>query len=96
MNELKAFQSADSDWEQQEMCLKQFVVNGKEPFAGKTIRQSGIREDYGCLIVGIEKTDGTLRAPTADSQLLEGEVIWVVGEARDMARLFDGQIQRDT
>lgn len=96
MNELKASQSADSDWEQQEMCLKQFVVNGKETFAGKTIRQSGIRENYGCLIVGIEKTDGTLRAPTADSQLLEGEVIWVVGEARDMARLFDGQIQRDT
>lgn len=81
---------AGRDWEQQEMCLKQFVIDEHSPFLDKSIRESGIRNVHNCLVVGIEKADGTLMSPDADAYLRQGEVIWVVGEANNVLQLLDG------
>lgn len=77
------------NWEHQEMRLKQFIIDADSPFLDKSIRHSGIRNQYNCLIVGIEKADGTLMGPDADEVLHQGEVIWVVGEEKDVAHLLD-------
>lgn len=77
------------NWEHQEMRLKQFIIDDDSPFLDKSIRHSGIRNQYNCLIVGIEKADGTLMSPDADEVLHQGEVIWVVGEEKDVAHLLD-------
>ncbi len=77
------------NWEHQEMRLKQFIIDADSPFLDKSIRHSGIRNQYNCLIVGIEKADGTLMSPDADEVLHQGEVIWVVGEEIDVAHLLD-------
>lgn len=77
------------NWEHQEMRLKQFIIDADSPFLDKSIRHSGIRNQYNCLIVGIEKADGTLMSPDADEILHQGEVIWVVGEEKDVAHLLD-------
>jgi len=77
------------NWEHQEMRLKQFIIDADFPFLDKSIRHSGIRNQYNCLIVGIEKADGTLMSPDADEVLHQGEVIWVVGEEKDVAHLLD-------
>ena len=77
------------NWEHQEMRLKQFIIDADSPFLDKSIRHSGIRNQYNCLIVGIEKADGTLMSPDADEVLHQGEVIWVVGEEKDVAHLLD-------
>ena len=42
------------NWEHQEMRLKQFIIDADSPFLDKSIRHSGIRNQYNCLIVGIE------------------------------------------
>ena len=77
------------NWEHQEMRLKQFIIDADSPFLDKSIRHSGIRNQYNCLIVGIEKADSTLMSPDADEVLHQGEVIWVVGEEKDVAHLLD-------
>ena len=77
------------NWEHQEMRLKQFIIDADSPFLDKSIRHNGIRNQYNCLIVGIEKADGTLMSPDADEVLHQGEVIWVVGEEKDVAHLLD-------
>lgn len=77
------------NWEHQEMRLKQFIIDADSPFLDKSIRHSGIRNQYNCLIVGLEKADGTLMSPDADEVLHQGEVIWVVGEEKDVAHLLD-------
>ena len=77
------------NWEHQEMRLKQFIIDADSPFLDKSIRHSGIRNQYNCLIVGIEKADGTLMSPDADEVLHQVEVFWVVGEEKDVAHLLD-------
>ena len=45
----------ENEIEKREMHLKQFVVDSQSPFLNKSIKESGIRNHYRCLVVGVEK-----------------------------------------
>ena len=80
------------DWdvyEKSEMALKQFIIDSDSVFLGKTIRESGIRDKYHCMIAGVESEDGTLMVPDVNAPLEEGDVVWVVGEKEDVYQLVD-------
>jgi len=72
------------DLDAQEMVLRRIPVGSYSPFLGKALKDSGIRNHYHCLVAGIEKPDGTLHIPDAHIPLEEGDVIWVVGEQKDL------------
>lgn len=79
----------ENEIEKREMHLKQFVVDGESPFLNMSIMNSGIRNDYRCLVVGVEKEDGNLLSPEAHMLLEDGDVVWVVGEKEDVYRLVE-------
>ena len=71
-----------------EMKLGRLYLDFGSPFAGTTIKDSGIRDDYHCLIVGIEtEGDNELQSPNPDQRLHIGNIIWVVGEEADLTKL---------
>ncbi|MEG0039051.1 MULTISPECIES: cation:proton antiporter domain-containing protein [Bacteroides] len=79
----------DSDvFESSEMTLKQFRVDADSVFLGKTLRQSGIREKYHCLIAGIEREKEVLMTPDVNAPFEEGDVVWVVGEKNNVYQLL--------
>ena len=45
----------DPEIEKREMKLHQVVINRNGIFAGKTLRDSGIRDVYNCMVVGLEE-----------------------------------------
>ena len=73
--------------EKSEMILRQFRVDAHSTFLGKTMRESGIREQYHCLIVGVERGEEALHAPDSHEPFMEGDVVWVVGENADVYKL---------
>lgn len=73
--------------EKSEMILRQFRVDDQSVFLGKTMRESGIREQYHCLIAGVERGGETLHAPDPHEPFLEGDVVWIVGENADVYQL---------
>ena len=80
----------DEEFEKHEMYLKQFVVDKKSTFVGRSIRESGIRNKYHCLVVGLESVaDGSLHSPDVDEPLTAGDVVWVVGEDLALQELFN-------
>ncbi|MBR5542210.1 MAG: cation:proton antiporter [Bacteroides sp.] len=79
----------ENEIEKREMHLKQFVVDEFSPFRNTTIMDSGIRNNYRCLVVGVEKGNGNLISPEANMLLEEGDVIWVVGEKEDVYHLVN-------
>ncbi len=81
----------ENEIEKREMFLKQFVVDGQSPFLNTTIKESGIRNGYRCLVVGVEKESGNLMSPEADMLLEAGDVVWVVGEKEDVYRLVNNE-----
>ena len=80
--------TTEDDLEKREMSLKQFVVDAGSPFLGKSIRESGIRNRYKCLVVGVENLGGDLFSPSIDDPLKEGDVVWVVGEKEHVYSLL--------
>jgi CPA2 family monovalent cation:H+ antiporter-2 len=65
-------------------------VTENSKFVGKTIRESGIRNKYHCLVVGVESSgDMSLRQPDVDAELQQGDIVWVVGEESALNALFE-------
>ncbi|MBE6276325.1 MAG: sodium:proton antiporter [Bacteroides sp.] len=79
----------ENEIEKREMHLKQFVIDEKSPFLNASIMDSGIRNEYRCLVVGVEKEAGNLLSPEAHMLLEEGDVVWVVGEKEDVYHLVN-------
>ena len=70
-----------------EMILSLVRIGEKSPFCGQTVRDSGIRSHYHCLVAGVEGPDGNLRVPDPSIPFAEGDILWVVGAKADVAHL---------
>ena len=75
--------------ERSEMILKQFEVDADSPFLGLTPPETGIRDKYHCLIAGVERGDEALHATNIREPFSEGDVIWIVGEKRDVYNVVE-------
>lgn len=70
----------EGQYEDREMILRQVVINGNSPVLGKALRESGIRERYGLLVVGIEQGQQNLTSVNPNHVFEYGDVVWMVGE----------------
>ena len=99
--QLRAFNEAitadieadDPDIESREMKLVRLVIAPQSAFAGKTLSESGIRDRYDCMAVGLEEGKETLSSIDAKYRLHAGDIVWVVGEERSIARLHEANEQ---
>lgn len=78
----------DPEFEKREMKLRQIVITGSSPFVGKTLRECGIRNDYNCLVVGIEEGEENLSQIEPGHRFEKGDIIWVVGEEDSLNALM--------
>ena len=86
--EAQSAQEQKSLSEDSEMKLRRMVIEPCSTLVGQNLRDSGIREDYHCLVVGWESDDSaTLAAPNPTLPLKAGGILWVVGEEKDLALL---------
>ena len=79
----------DPDIEQREMKLRRMVLTSKSPFIGKTLRESGIRDKYNCMVVGVEAGEQNLTMISPSRLFEQGDIIWVVGEEKSLQELFN-------
>lgn len=54
---------------------------------GMTIRNSGIRERFGAMVVGVEREQKRIMNPDSDTRILPGDTLWVVGQSEALMRL---------
>lgn len=93
--QLSAFSSAisreirerDPEIEKREMKLQQIVINGTGFFCGKTLKDSGIRDKYNCMVVGIEEGKENLTPIEPSRTFSVGDIVWIVGEQDDIDKL---------
>jgi CPA2 family monovalent cation:H+ antiporter-2 len=78
------------DYEQQSadnVCLRQIEIEPYSYLIGKNIQTSGIQERYDSLIVGIERNNCSMLNPGLDLKFEEGDVLWLVGEDKNIKKL---------
>lgn len=79
----------DPDIEKREMKLQQLVVTNSCAFVGKTLKESGIRDKYNCMAIGLENGDDNLTTINPARKFEVGDILWVVGEKSSLRSLMD-------
>ena len=79
----------DPDSEKRLMKLRQLVISGESPFVGKTLIESGIRDLYSCMVIGLEEGKQNLSAFPPNRKFKIGDIIWVVGEQESLDALIN-------
>lgn len=77
-----------TDIEKHEMKLRSFTISKTSPFIGKTLKDSGIRDEYNCMVVGVDEGQKNLTLITPSRCLQAGDILWVVGEEKDLERIL--------
>lgn len=78
----------DISIEAREMTLRYLVIDKDSPFKEKTMKESLIREQYNCMIVGFEEGKDSLGLPYAERIFKEGDIVWIVGEKSSLQQLL--------
>ena len=81
----------DIDMEKREMRLRQLIIGNDSPFVGKTLAESGIRDLYSCMVVGLEEGKENLSSVPPTRRFQEGDIIWVVGEEEALMALLHNE-----
>ena len=79
----------DERYHSGEMLLRCVPITGTSAFLGKTVRDSGIRNHWHCLVAGVEKQDGELHTPDVNIPFEEGDILWIVGEKEDVDKVMN-------
>lgn len=87
-------QPEDPDIEKREMKLRQLVINENGQFIGKTLSESGIRDKFDCMVVGMEEGEETLSQLSPAHRFAKDDTIWIVGEKENLERLWKANIKR--
>jgi len=86
--ETEVAKTQDTDSTNAEMQLQRLVIVAGSRFVGQNIQQSGIRQDFHCLVVGLEQEGhDNLVSPNPQTPFQAGDIIWVVGEESDLEAL---------
>lgn len=94
---LKTFaQRVDSDTneemepdEAKEMILRSLLITDNSLFCNKRVNESGIREQYQCMLAGFQDKDAKqLTLPHATRVIRSGDIMWIVGERTAMDKLW--------
>ena len=79
----------DLDIEKREMKLRQLIISGKSEFCGKTLGESGIRDKYDCMVVGLEEGLESLTKISPSYTFQKGDIIWIVGEEAALQKIMN-------
>ena len=77
----------EAEIEKREMKLSQLIISGGSEFLGKTLIESGIRDKYNCMVVGLEEGRENLTHVSPTRVFKKGDIIWIVGEEADLKRI---------
>ena len=79
----------DLEIEKREMKLRQLIISGKSEFCGKSLLESGIRDKYNCMVVGLEEGQENLTKIAPTRTFEKGDILWIGGEESDLQKIME-------
>lgn len=83
----EAVDEGDTQIEKREMQLEQYVVGHDSPLLDKTLAESGLRERFNCMAVGVEENEESLTIIDPARRFRLGDILWIVGEKSALCTL---------
>ncbi len=67
-------------------------VNSDSELLGKSIRGSRLREDYDCMILGVQRNKLPILQPDVNMTLQNEDIVWILGAEHTAQRLLTGAL----
>lgn len=64
-----------------------FPISDKSPIVGISLENTRLREDYGALLVAVQRGEDNYISPTLDLVFKPGDILWIVGNPKELAAL---------
>ena len=64
-----------------------FAISSESPIVGVTLEKTHLREDYGALLVAVQRGEDEFISPTPDMVFKVGDILWIVGDPKRLATL---------
>ena len=64
-----------------------FAIGEKSPIVGSVLENARLREDYGALLVAVQRGEDEYISPTPDLTFKVGDILWIVGNAKQLSPL---------
>lgn len=77
--------------EPKEVRMEQIRISHESRLVGRTIIESGIRDNAACLVIGIERGTSSIKNPPPATIFEAGDIVWIVGEPDKILRLSEGK-----
>lgn len=84
-------ESLSNRQETKEVNMEQFFISEGSGLIGRTILESGIRDNSGCLVIGIERDAHSIKNPPPTTVFEQNDIVWIVGEHEKVVRLSEGK-----
>lgn len=84
---LRAFIAAQEEDDAQALFCLAIEVTKDMPCANIPIRYSGIRENWDCLLLGLQRNNFPVIQPNVNMKIIPGDLLWVLGSRKMVARL---------
>jgi CPA2 family monovalent cation:H+ antiporter-2 len=64
-----------------------FAITKQSPLVGVALENTKLREDYGALLVAVQRGEDDYISPTPDLTFHAGDILWIVGNPKQLAPL---------
>ena len=64
-----------------------FAIDENSPIVGVMLENTHLREDYGALLVAVQRSENDYISPTPDLTFHAGDILWIVGNPKRLAPL---------
>ena len=80
-------QSIHAESPSQDVKFIHFAIGEHSPIVGKKLEDTRLREDYGALLVAVQRGEDDYLSPTRDLMFKPGDILWIVGDPKQLAKL---------
>jgi voltage-gated potassium channel len=70
------------------LSIEEITVQEDSPFAGKEIKESGLRQQYNIIIIAIKRKEQMFFNPAPDHRILAGDILILVGEKEKLLSIY--------
>lgn len=80
-------QNDNTDTVNKEVKFIHFSISSQSPIVGMKLEDTHLREDYGALLVAVQRGVDEYVYPTRDLTFKADDILWIVGDPQKLARL---------
>lgn len=71
----------------QDVKFVHFAIGPHSPIVGLALENTRLREDYGALLVAVQRGEDEYLSPTRDLVFQPEDILWIVGNTKQLAPL---------